>query len=56
MMMSVVCVRVSGDGMMSVVCVRDDDVCCVCEGYKGDIVVMDVSAVKEMMMSVMLCV
>ena len=22
---------------------RDDDVCCVCEGYKGDIVVMDVS-------------
>ena len=34
---------------------RDDDVCCVCEGYKGDIVVMNVSAVKEMMMSV-LCV
>ena len=27
----------------------------MCEGYKGDIVVMDVSAVKEMMMSV-LCV
>ena len=24
----------------------------MCEGYKGDIVVMDVSAVKEMMMSV----
>ena len=23
----------------------------MCEGYKGDIVVMDVSAVKEMMMS-----
>ena len=24
----------------------------MCEGYKGEIVVMDVSAVKEMMMSV----
>ena len=24
----------------------------MCEGYKGDIVVMDVSGVKEMMMSV----
>ena len=24
----------------------------MCEGYKGDIVVMNVSAVKEMMMSV----
>ena len=24
----------------------------MCEGYKGDIVVMDVSAVKEVMMSV----
>ena len=24
----------------------------MCEGYKGDIVVMDVRAVKEMMMSV----
>ena len=24
----------------------------MCEGYKGDIVVMDVSVVKEMMMSV----